>query len=134
MTTPHMQHCHRTAWRSLLAMGAFCISLVSAMGTMAAQVPPSPTQAEAATVAATTPQVTIEHATFGPATLTISVGTTVTWANHDGDLHSVASSQGLFVSSGLDPGDTFSYRFTTPGTYPYFCALHPHMKGTIVVQ
>src|SRR5262249_39939248 len=134
MTTSHMQHCHRTAWRSLLAMVAFFISLVSTTGTMASQATPSPTQAAATTVAATTPQVTIEHATFGPVTLTISVGTTVTWANHDGDLHSVASSQGLFVSPGLDPGDTFSYRFTTPGTYAYFCALHPHMKGTIVVQ
>ena len=129
MTTPHIQHCHRTAWRSLLAMGAFFISLVSAICTMAAQATPAPTQAAAAT-----PQVTIEHAMFGPTTLTISTGTTVTWANHDGDLHSVASSQWLFVSPGLDPGDTFSYRFTAPGTYPYFCALHPHMKGTIVVQ
>jgi len=110
-------------------MGAFFISLVSAICTMAAQATPAPTQAAAAT-----PQVTIEHAMFGPTTLTISTGTTVTWANHDGDLHSVASSQWLFVSPGLDPGDTFSYRFTAPGTYPYFCALHPHMKGTIVVQ
>src|SRR5215471_4008733 len=113
MTTPHMQHCHRTAWRSLLAMGAFFISLMSPMGTMAAQATPSPTQAAAAT-----PQVTIDHAMFGPTTLTISAGTTVIWANHDGDLHSVASSQGLFVSPGLDPGDTFSYRFTTQGRIP----------------
>jgi len=49
-------------------------------------------------------QVTIEQATFGPTTLTIRVGTTVTWANHDGDLHTVTSSQGLFASPGLDPG------------------------------
>jgi plastocyanin len=46
----------------------------------------------------------------------------------------VTSTQGLFASPGLDSGDNFSYRFTTPGTYPYFCALHPHMKGTIIVQ
>ncbi len=124
----------RAGWRSILAMGALLAYLVSATCTMAAQATPVPTQAEAAAAAATTPQVTVEHATFGPTTLTISIGTTVTWANHDGDLHTVTSSQGLFTSPGLDPGDTFSYRFTAPGTYLYFCALHPHMKGTIVVQ
>jgi plastocyanin len=83
---------------------------------------------------ATAPQVIVEHAMFGPSTLTISAGTTVTWVNHDGDLHTVTSSQGLFASPGLDSEDQFSYRFTAPGMYPYFCALHPHMKGTIIVQ
>ena len=84
--------------------------------------------------AATAPQVTVAQATFGPVTLTIRAGTTVTWVNNDGDLHTVTSTQGLFASPGLDSGDTFAYRFTAPGTYPYFCALHPHMKGTILVQ
>jgi len=84
--------------------------------------------------AATAPQLTLEHEKFGPATVTIRAGTTVTWVNNDGDLHTVTSSQGLFASPGLDPGDTFAYRFTAPGTYPYFCAVHPHMKGTILVQ
>ena len=101
---------------------------------MAAQATPSPTQAEVTTAAATAPQVTVEQATFGPATLTIHVGATVTWVNHDSDLHTLTSTQGLFASPGLDSGDNFAYRFTTPGTYPYFCALHPHMKGTIIVQ
>ena len=84
--------------------------------------------------AATASQVTLEHEKFGPVTVTIRAGTTVTWVNHDGDLHTVTSSQGLFASPGLDPGDTFAYRFTAPGTYPHFCAVHPHMKGTILVQ
>jgi plastocyanin len=101
---------------------------------MAAQATPSSTQAESATAVATAPQVTVAQATFGPATLTIRVGATVTWVNNDGDLHTVTSSQGLFASPGMDSGDTFAYRFTAPGTYPYFCALHPHMKGTIIVQ
>ena len=125
---------HRLGWGSALAAGVLLTWLVSVPGTMAAQAPPSPTQAEAATAAATAPQVTVEQATFGPATLTIRAGTTVTWVNHDGDLHTVTSTQGLFASPGLDPGDTFAYRFTAPGTYPYFCAVHPHMKGTILVQ
>jgi plastocyanin len=101
---------------------------------MATQTTLSLTRAETASAAATAPQVTVENATFGPAALTIGVGTTVTWVNHDSDLHTVTSSQGLFASPGLDSGDTFSQLFTTPGTYPYFCALHPHMKGTIIVQ
>ena len=119
----------RRGWGAALTVGVFLTWLVSVPGPIAAQDTPPPPEA-----AATTPQVTIAQATFGPTTLTIRVGTTVTWANHDGDLHSVASAQGLFASPGLDPGDTFAYRFTAPGTYPYFCALHPHMKGTILVQ
>jgi plastocyanin len=117
-----------------LAVGVLLTWLMSVPGTMATQATPSPTQAESATAAATAPQVTLEQAMFGPATLTIRVGATVTWVNNDGDLHTVTSTQGLFASPGLDSGDTFAYRFTAPGTYPYFCALHPHMQGTIIVQ
>ena len=124
----------RLGWGSALAAAILLTWLVSVPGIMAAQATPSPTQAEVATAAATAPQVTVAQATFGPATLTIHVGATVTWVNHDGDLHTVTSTQGLFASPGLDSGDTFAYRFTAPGTYPYFCALHPHMKGTILVQ
>jgi plastocyanin len=124
----------RRGWGSALAAGVLLTWLVSVPGTMVAQAAPSPTQAETATAVATAPQVTVEQATFGPATVTIRAGTTVTWVNNDGDLHTVTSTQGLFASPGLDHGDTFAYRFTAPGTYPYFCALHPHMKGTIIVQ
>jgi plastocyanin len=133
-TAPGSGSRQRRGWDSALAASVLLTWLVSVPNTMAAQATPSPTQAETATAAATAPQVTVEQATFGPATLTISVGTTVTWVNHDGDLHTVTSTQGLFASPGLDPGDIFAYRFTAPGTYPYFCALHPHMKGTIIVQ
>jgi plastocyanin len=124
----------RRRWGAALAAGVLLTGLVSVPGAMAAQAAPSPIQAEVATAAATAPQVTVEQAMFGPATLTIRAGTTVTWVNHDGDLHTVTSTQGLFASPGLDAGDTFAYRFTAPGTYPYFCALHPHMHGTIIVQ
>lgn len=121
-------------WGGMLAASILLTWLGRTPATMAAQATPVPPQAEVATAAATAPQVTVEQAMFGPATLTISVGTTVTWVNHDSDLHTVTSTQGLFASPGLDSGDNFSYRFTTPGTYPYFCALHPHMHGTIIVQ
>ena len=109
---------HRLGWGSALAAGVLLTWLMSVPGTMATQATPSPTQAESATAAATAPQVTLEQAMFGPATLTIRVGATVTWVNNDGDLHTVTSTQGLFASPGLDSGDTFAYRFTAPGTYP----------------
>jgi len=117
-----------------LAVGVLLTWLVSVPGPIVAQDTPPPPEAAATMAAATAPQVTLEHEKFGPATVTIRAGTTVTWVNNDGDLHTVTSSQGLFASPGLDPGDTFAYRFTAPGTYPYFCAVHPHMKGTILVQ
>jgi plastocyanin len=132
----------RYGWSSTLAAGLLLPWLMSVPGTMArataslAEIAPATiaAQSESATAVATAPQVIVEHAMFGPSTLTISAGTTVTWVNHDGDLHTVTSSQGLFASPGLDSEDQFSYRFTAPGMYPYFCALHPHMKGTIIVQ
>ena len=124
----------RRGWGAALTVGVLLTWLVSVPGPIAAQDTSPPPEAASTTVAATAPQVTLEHATFGPATVTIRAGTTVTWVNNDGDLHTVTSAQGLFASPGLDPGDTFSYRFTAPGTYPYFCAVHPHMKGTILVQ
>jgi len=76
----------------------------------------------------------IDNFQFNPATLTVPVGTTVTWTNHDKDEHTVTSSTRLFSSAGLDPNETYSFRFDTPGTYAYFCALHPHMTAQIVVQ
>jgi plastocyanin len=87
-----------------------------------------------ATQEASAPQISIEHFAFGTPMLSITVGTTVTWVNHDDDLHTVTSSDGLFASPGLDTDDVFAYHFTAPGTYAYRCALHPHMTGTITVQ
>ena len=80
------------------------------------------------------PQVRIEEFHFNPGTLTIPVGTTVTWTNNDGTLHTVTSATKVFTSDGLDEGGAFSYTFTSPGTYSYYCKLHPHMTGTIVVK
>jgi plastocyanin len=78
--------------------------------------------------------VVIEDFTFHPAVLTVPAGTTVTWTNREAELHTVTSTTKLFASSGLDSGDTFSFQFMTPGTYEYYCALHPHMTGTIIVK
>jgi plastocyanin len=78
--------------------------------------------------------VKIANFTFGPNALTVKTGTTVTWTNEDDIPHTVTSTTLAFKSAALDTGDKFSFKFTTPGTYKYFCSLHPHMTGTIVVE
>jgi len=80
-------------------------------------------------------QISIKDHLFTPSTLTISTGTKVTWTNHDQDPHTVVgrSTQQPFHSSALDTNDTYSYTFTEPGTYQYFCTLHPMMVGKIIV-
>jgi len=64
----------------------------------------------------------------------VPVGTTVTWTNEDDMVHTVTSTTKVFSSSELNTGQSFSYTFTTPGTYPYFCALHPRMTATVIVK
>src|SRR5262249_46861387 len=78
--------------------------------------------------------VQIDNFTFAPQRLTVKSGTTVTWVNGDDIPHTVASTTKLFKSQALDTKDQFSFIFTTPGVYEYFCSLHPHMTGTIVVE
>ena len=78
--------------------------------------------------------VKIENFTFNPQHVTVKVGTTVTWINEDDIPHTVASSTKLFKSKTLDTDDKFSYTFTTTRTYEYFCSLHAHMTGSIVVE
>ena len=77
--------------------------------------------------------VKIGNFTFGPQDLKVKSGTTVIWVNEDDIPHTVVSLNN-FRSKPLDSNDTFSFTFTTPGTYKYFCSLHPHMTGTIVVE
>jgi len=90
--------------------------------------------AGAAAPDATGPQVEINHHKFSPATLTVPVGATVTWTNHDGDVHTVVSTAQKFSSRGIDNDESFSQKFTAPGTYDYFCTLHPTMTATVIVK
>jgi plastocyanin len=76
----------------------------------------------------------IDNFTFVPARLTVKAGTTVTWRNEDDIPHTVTSAARLFRSKALDTDDSFSFTFTEPGTYEYFCSLHPRMMATIVVE
>jgi plastocyanin len=78
--------------------------------------------------------IIIDQFTFTPQRVTVKAGATVTWINDDDIPHTVASSTKLFRSKALDTTDKFSFTFTTPGVYEYFCSLHPHMRGAIVVE
>jgi plastocyanin len=79
--------------------------------------------------------VSIDNFTFNPAKLTVKSGTTITWTNRDDIPHGIASSSNAFArSKALVTDDAFSFTFSTPGTYQYFCYIHPHMVGTIVVE
>ena len=88
------------------------------------------------TATAATHQVVIDNFTFSPPTLTVPVGATVTWINRDDVPHTATSTAKpkLFDSGALDTDDRYTHAFTEPGTYPYFCAVHPKMTGQIIVK
>src|ERR1700722_867577 len=80
------------------------------------------------------PQILIKDFMFTPVSLTVKVGTTVTWANKDDEPHTVVSDTGLFRSGAVDTNEAFTFKFDKPGTYHFTCSIHPRMVGTIVVQ
>jgi plastocyanin len=87
-----------------------------------------------ALTSAAAPQVEIKHHKYLPATLTVPVGTTVTWVNRDDDVHTVVSTTQQFRSRGIDNDERYSQTFTAPGTYEYFCTLHPLMTAKVIVK
>jgi plastocyanin len=91
--------------------------------------------ADIATAAPTPPAaVTISNFTFNKPVVTVKPGTTVTWTNADDIPHTVTSKNGVFKSKVLDTGDHFSFTFAKAGQFGYFCSLHPHMTGTVIVK
>lgn len=78
--------------------------------------------------------VTIQNFAFNPNSLSVSVGTNVTWTNMDNVDHQIKSDTGLFESNPFSNGQTYTYQFTTAGTYSYTCLIHPSMHGTIIVK
>jgi plastocyanin len=107
----------RWPWRAAIVAGLALVALMAARASASSPV-----------------AVGIKEFTFAPATLTVPVDTTVTWTNHDEEPHTVTSATGAFRSAGLSNEEAFSQTFTHPGTYQYFCALHPHMKATVIVK
>ena len=78
--------------------------------------------------------ITIDNFTFTPKELTVAVGTTVKWVNHDDIPHTVVEKKTTFRSKALDTDDSYSFTFTSAGTFDYFCGLHPHMVGQVIVK
>jgi plastocyanin len=94
----------------------------------------SPTATAADPPSATNAEVKIENFSFGPQTITVPVGATVTWTNHDDIPHTSASTDGVFKSKVMDTDEKFSYTFAKAGTYTYYCTIHPKMTGQVVVK
>lgn len=104
-------------------MGAEAMRLADAPASL-----PAPAQKQA--------KVSIDSFSFKPKELSVAVGATVTWVNHD-DVPHTATSAGdaiVFDSKALDTDDTFSFTFSKPGTYKYYCKVHSHMTGTVIVK
>jgi plastocyanin len=78
--------------------------------------------------------IEIANFTFNPPEVTVKPGTTVTWKNADDIPHLVVDDNTTFRSKALDTGETFSMTFANAGEIGYFCGLHPHMKGKIIVK
>ena len=78
--------------------------------------------------------VSIDNFTFTPPELTVAVGTTVKWVNHDDIPHLVVNKDKVFRSKALDTDDSYSFTFTSAGTFNYFCGLHPQMVGKVIVK
>jgi plastocyanin len=116
----------KTLW--ILGYTATAIMLIALLAT-ARGVSANPQQAATA-------EVKIDNFSFGPATLTVAPGTTVTWINRDDIPHTVVSTDDpkTFKSKVLDTDEKFSFTFTKPGTYSYFCSIHPKMTATVVVK
>ncbi len=110
------------------------LGVVGTHANSAAQPENTTQQTVAAAKPAAGPQIEIKEHKYNPAAVTVPVGATVTWINHDDDVHTVTSSAQAFTSAGIDSDETFTYRFAKPGTYVYFCTLHPLMTAKIVVR
>lgn len=113
-----------------LALGGLFVAALF-LGISASRIEAGPTPAPSAPGSAAT--VHIKDFAYHPAVLKIHAGERVTFVNDDDEAHTVTATDKRFDSGGLDTNDTWIHTFSEPGTYTYFCALHPYMKASIVV-
>ena len=114
------------AWFASLAVTVVVAVLMLFAG------PPRVTANDRATGASAA--VKIDNFVFGPQTITVPVGATVTWTNSDDIPHTAVSTDGVFKSKVMDTDEQFSYTFTKAGTYSYYCSIHPKMTGQVLVK
>ena len=117
--------------RKSVSIAVLTMALVLGMGTIAVS---QRNFLAGAQQKAETTEVKIDNFSFGPGTVTVPVGTTVTWTNRDDIPHTVVSTDGAFKSKVLDTDEKFSFTFGKAGTFPYFCSIHPKMTGKVIVQ
>jgi plastocyanin len=124
----------------LLLLSLSCLAIAVGCGERSASPGDAATteavQAETGPAAPAASQVTIDNFTYAPATLAVAVGTKVTWTNHDDVPHTVTSTTRPrpLDSPTLDTDDSFAHVFTMPGTYEYYCAVHPKMTARVIVK
>ncbi|MBS0332341.1 MAG: cupredoxin family copper-binding protein [Proteobacteria bacterium] len=114
----------------LKATAPLAWALALTLGLAPATLAPAP----AAAAAPATVTVKIDNFVFGPSTITIAPGTTVTWVNQDDIPHNIVADDKTFRSRVLDTDESYAFTFTKPGEYGYFCGLHPHMTGKVIVK
>jgi amicyanin len=148
VTTQDSSDGRRSGWRLALAGGMLLASLVMAACSTTAAAPAPPHTPVPPTALATIPrarpipspgtangpQVEIANFNFAPAELTVPVGGAVTWTNNDDAPHTVTSADKTFSSPSISTDGQFTFTFMAPGTYAYFCAIHPFMTGKVIVQ
>jgi plastocyanin len=110
-----------------LAIGTAAFLALGTVGTLAQQ-------AQQQVAAVGEAEISIQSFQFVPAILTVTPGTAVTWVNRDEEPHNVVSPDRAFRSKAIDGGEKFTNVFDKPGTYNYICAVHPHMRGTVIVK
>jgi plastocyanin len=123
----------RKSMRRGVSIAGLAAALVLGMGVFG---PGHKSSVASAQEKASTMEVKIDNFSFGPVTLTVTTGTTVTWTNRDDIPHTVVSTDDpkTFKSKVLDTDEKFSFTFSKAGTYPYFCSIHPKMTGKVIVQ
>ena len=100
------------------------VALTASQGVFAASAEANPPGVE----------VSIDNFSFTPPAIRVKTGTQITWINRDDIPHTVVSTDNAFKSKALDTDDKFSFTPSKPGTYNYFCSLHPKMTATVVVE
>jgi plastocyanin len=116
----------------ILGKGAATLTLIAGLAMWTGT--HTPVAASAIAPPAGGSEIEISNFSFAPSTVTVPIGTQVTWTNKDEIGHNVVSADKSIKSKVLDTNDKFTFIFTKPGTYSYICTIHPRMKGTVVVQ
>lgn len=115
----------RTCWTLGIAALAIMLTMMAGRSRALGTVPTDDKQAT---------EIKIDNFVFSPNTITVPAGTTIRWTNHDDIPHNVVADDKSFKSKVMDTDEAFSFTFSKPGTYSYFCSIHPKMTGKVVVQ